>query len=70
MVEVMGKLEVIEKSVAELSPEELRAFTEWFDEFREQQVDIWLEREVAAGSFDELARQAREEFKAGRTRPL
>jgi hypothetical protein len=48
----------------------LRAFREWFDEFLEQRVDEWLEREVAAGWFDELARQALEDDKAGRTTPL
>jgi hypothetical protein len=66
----MGKLEIIEKSIEELADSELFALRKWFDELLEQRVDDWLEREVEAGRFDELAREAREDIKAGRTRPL
>jgi hypothetical protein len=66
----MGNLETTQKFVAELPADELRAFREWFDAFLEQRVDEWLEREVAAGTFDDMARKAIEDDKAGRTRPL
>jgi hypothetical protein len=66
----MNKLEEIEKLIAELSDRELFAFRERFDEILEQRVDEWLEREVAAGRFDKLARQALEDHNAGRTTPL
>jgi hypothetical protein len=66
----MDKFDEIEKLIAELSDREFFAFRKRFDELLEQRVDEWLEREVAAGRFDELARQAMEDHKAGRTTPL
>ena len=66
----MGKLESIEKSIEALPDSDLFALRKWLDELLEQRVDDWLEREVAAGKFDEMAREAMEDHKAGRTTPL
>lgn len=66
----MTKLEQIEKSVAELSPEELKAFAACFEAL---QADMWDRQMVAdakAGRFDKLAEQALADHRAGRTRPL
>ncbi|MDX8480234.1 hypothetical protein RFN28_17440 [Mesorhizobium sp. VK24D] len=66
----MTKLEQIEKSVAELSPEELKAFAAWFEEL---QADLWdkqIEADAKAGRLDKLAEQALTDHRAGRTRPL
>ncbi|RUU54170.1 hypothetical protein [Mesorhizobium sp. M2C.T.Ca.TU.002.02.1.1] len=66
----MTKLEQIEKSVAELSPEELKAFAAWFEAL---QADLWdkqIEADARAGRLDKLAEQALTDHRAGRTRPL
>ncbi|ESY69064.1 MULTISPECIES: hypothetical protein [unclassified Mesorhizobium] len=64
----MTKLEQIEKSVAELSAEELKAFAAWFEALR---ADMW-DRQIEAdsGRLDKLAEQALADHRAGRTRPL
>ncbi|OHV89677.1 hypothetical protein [Mesorhizobium sp. ORS 3428] len=66
----MTKLEQIEKSVAELSPEDLKAFAAWFEAL---QADLWdrqVEADAKAGRLDKLAEQALADHRAGRTRPL
>ncbi|RWE77260.1 hypothetical protein [Mesorhizobium sp.] len=66
----MTKLEQIEQSVAELSPEELKAFAAWFEAL---QADLWdkqIEADAKAGRLDKLAEQALADHRAGRTRPL
>jgi hypothetical protein len=69
-VRSMGKLETIERTIEALPDKDLFALRKWFDELLEQRVDKWLEREVEAGRFDELAEEALADHKAGRTRPL
>ena len=66
----MTKLEQIEKSVAELSKEELKAFAKWFEEL---QADLWdrqIEADAKAGKLDKFAKKALADHRAGRTRPL
>jgi hypothetical protein len=66
----MTKLEQIEKSVAALSSEELKAFAKWFKAF---QGDIWdaqIEADAKAGRLDKLTEKALVEVRAGRARPL
>ena len=66
----MTKLEQIEKSVAELSEDELKAFAKWFEEL---QADLWdrqIEADAKAGKLDKFAERALAEHRAGRTRPL
>ncbi|MBZ9983661.1 MULTISPECIES: iron-containing alcohol dehydrogenase [unclassified Mesorhizobium] len=66
----MTKLEQIEKSITELSPEEPKAFAAWFEAL---QADLWdrqIETDVRAGRLDKLAEQALADHRAGRTRPL
>ncbi len=66
----MSIVEAIEKQVRELTPQELAAFRDWFIEFEWENWDRQLERDVASGKLDALARKAREAHTAGRTRPL
>lgn len=66
----MSKLEQIEKSVAELNPEEMKAFAEWFAEL---QADLWdrqIEEDIKAGRLDDFFAEAKAEIAAGKTRPL
>ncbi|RUX70830.1 hypothetical protein EN925_15200 [Mesorhizobium sp. M7A.F.Ca.US.006.04.2.1] len=66
----MTKLEQIEKSVAELSPEELKAFAAWFEALQADMWDRQMEADAKAGRLDRLAEQAPADHRAGRTRPL
>ncbi|MER8477779.1 hypothetical protein NKJ09_18325 [Mesorhizobium sp. M0189] len=66
----MSKLEQIEKSVAELSPEELKAFAAWFEALQADMWDQQFEGDAKAGRLDRLAEQALADHRAGRTRPL
>ena len=66
----MTKLEQIEKSVADLSPEELKAFAAWFEALQADMWDRQIEADAKAGRLDNLADQALTDHRAGRTRPL
>lgn len=66
----MSKLEQIEKSVAELSPEELKAFAAWFEALQADMWDRQIEADAKLGRLDKLAEQALADHRAGRTRPL
>lgn len=54
----MGKVEIIEQQVQELSSEDLARFRDWFLEFDWQSWDRQLERDVQAGKLDALAEKA------------
>ena len=60
----------LESVVARLSPAELSAFAEWFEEFMATAWDKQIEEDVRAGKLDRLGKQADSDFEAGRCRPL
>lgn len=64
------RVKEIEEAIAQLSPEELKQFAEWFAEFRAAAWDEQLEADARAGKLDELVREAREDFAQGRSKPL
>ena len=66
----MTKLEQIEKSILELSPDELRAFTDWFKEMMEKSFDDAIERDAKSGKLDALMDQAILAHRSGLTRDL
>lgn len=66
----MTKLEQIEKSVAELSPSEMRKFARWFEEYKEAEWDRQIEADAKSGKLDSLADAALAAHSAGKTRPL
>jgi hypothetical protein len=66
----MGKIEDIEKAVAELSPDELARFRAWFEEFAADRFGERIERDATAGKLDELASQALADYRAGRAREI
>jgi len=59
----------LESEVARLAPEELAAFTIWFEEFVASAWDRQLEADVAEGKLDHLAKKADADFEAGRCTP-
>ncbi|MBZ9853319.1 hypothetical protein LB566_05880 [Mesorhizobium sp. CA13] len=66
----MSKLDQIEKSITELSPEELKAFAAWFKALQADMWDRQIEADAKAGRLGKLAEQALADHRAGRTRPL
>lgn len=67
---LMTKLEQIEKSVADLSPEELKAFAAWFEALQADMWDRQIEADAKAGRLDKLVAEARAEIAAGKLRDL
>jgi hypothetical protein len=60
----------IERAVAQLSPEELRAFREWFSEHDAAKWDTQFEADVAAGRLEALGEEALTELREGRCTDL
>lgn len=66
----MGKIELLEKQIRELSSDELAELRRWFADY---DADVWdrqMEADVKAGKLDRLAEEALREFAAGQTKPL
>jgi hypothetical protein len=66
----MTKLEQIEKSVSELSPDEFKAFAKWFAEIQADHWDRQIAEDLEAGRLDDLISSARKELAEGKVRPL
>lgn len=66
----MSKLDEIEKAVAELPPDELAKFREWFDQFAGDLFDRKIERDAEEGRLDQLAKRALADMRSGRVREL
>lgn len=67
---LMSRLEDIERAVSELPPEDLRRFREWFSEFDDALWDRQIEHDSDSGRLEALANEARAEHRNRRTRPL
>lgn len=63
-------LQELENAVAKLSPGELSAFSQWFEEFIADAWDRQIEADAQAGRLDAAAKRADEDFEAGRCKPL
>ena len=66
----MTTVEDIEKAVEQLSAEQLARFRAWFEEFDAARFDAKIERDAKARKLDQLAREAKADFRAGRAREL
>ena len=60
----------IEHAVAQLSPDELRAFRQWFSEHDAAEWDKQIEADVIAGRLDVLGEEALKEVREGRCTDL
>lgn len=61
----MGKIEIIEKEVSQLSLSELATFRNWFVEFDAAAWDSQIENDAKSGKLDSLAEDAKRAFQAG-----
>jgi hypothetical protein len=66
----MTNIEVIEREVEKLGPEELAEFRAWFIEHDWETWDRELERDVAAGRLERFATEALAEIERGETKEL
>ena len=66
----MIELEQIEKWVRKLNPQELSAFTEWFEALQAERWDRQFETDAANGKFDHFAEEALADFRTKKTIPL
>ncbi len=66
----MTKLEQIEKSISELAPKELEAFSAWFEEFQATRWDEQIASDSDSTELNALADKALADFRAGKTRAL
>lgn len=66
----MTRVEKLEQEIESLTPEEAAEFRAWFLEHDWKTWDRQLERDVKAGKLDAIARDALEDYEAGRTKEL
>ena len=62
----MNEIEQLERTVSNLSPEDLAQFRAWFFEF---EARVW-DQQIEAGKLNRLIAEARAEFEQGKARPL
>jgi hypothetical protein len=60
----------LEKAVASLSPDDLGAFSQWFEEFLADAWDRQIEADAEAGRLDAALKQADDDYQTGRCTPL
>jgi hypothetical protein len=66
----MTRVQELEQEVKQLTPGELAAFREWFEEYNSAQWDKQIEEDALTGKFDKLAEKALADHKSGRTREI
>jgi len=66
----MSPVEVIERQIEKLSPEELVRLREWFAQFDAIAWDQQFEADVQAGKLDELAERALRSHASGQSTKL
>ena len=66
----MLTLEQIESAILQLSPDEYRKLSEWFANLDYQRWDEQLEKDIANGKLEDLAKEAIAEFEAGHCRTI
>ena len=66
----MSRVERIENEVESLSPEELKAFRDWFAEFDAEIWDRQIEDDAKRGKLQSLAERALRDHEAGRSSDL
>ena len=66
----MSELEKLEEHIEKLSPEELKKFRAWFNEFDAHAWDVQIEADSKAGKLDALVAEALAEHRVGKTRTL
>jgi len=66
----MSRVQEIETAIQKLKPQEIHEVADWLQELREELWDKQIEADARAGKLDKLMEEAREDYRAGRTKPL
>ncbi len=66
----MIKLEIIQRDIEALAPDELARFRRWFAEYDAANWDAQIDADSLSGRLDALAEQALADHRTGRTKPL
>lgn len=61
----MSKVKYLETQIQELTPQELKAFRDWFAKFDAESWDQEFEADVKAGKLDAMADRALRDHHAG-----
>ena len=60
----------IEAAIQKLEPQEIKAVADWLQEYREELWDRQIEADAKAGRLDKLMDEAKQDYLAGRCKPL
>jgi len=63
-------LREIETAISQLSPADLAKLAEWFEEFLAREWDKQMEADLKAGRLDSVIKEAQDEFRSGKCKPL
>jgi hypothetical protein len=66
----MSTIQEIESAVSRLPPQELRQFSEWFEQFEADRWDRQITADAQAGKLDALAEKALRDYREGRCKEL
>jgi len=64
------RIEELEREIQQLTPEQLRQFRAWYEEFDSDAWDKQIAQDAKNGKLDDLAGQALKDHKAGKTKRL
>jgi hypothetical protein len=67
---LMSTVAEIEQAIEKLDPKEIRRVGDWLDELRERLFDERIEADAKAGKLDKLMEEAKQDYLAGRCKPL
>ena len=66
----MTTIAEIEAAILKLSKEDMRRLAEWFHDLDQAAWDEQIERDSHTGKLDHLVKEALNDHRSGRTRPL
>jgi len=66
----MSTVKDIESAITQLAPKDVHAVADWLQEYREELWDCQIEADAKAGRLDQLMEEAKQDYLAGRCKPL
>jgi len=66
-IEIVGKIEALEKEIESLTPDEMVEFRTWFMEYISEMWDRKIEDDIETGKLDDLAEEAMVSHRQGKS---
>jgi hypothetical protein len=66
----MSTVQEIETAIQKLKPQEIHEVADWLQELREELWDKQIDADAKAGWLDKLMEEAKQDYLAGRCKPL